>query len=251
MHTPLKFPDSPEGKRVLQAREECDRVLKQVQQLTKEIRTKAKGPIVYPLYANESYVKASKGFESAQRAYYMATGDESQLWFPPIPRERWDAFQKSVEKHFGKIARDSNSKLVKILPWIYGFATPCAVVILEVVDLDRGIPVIFFVTLRQRKSDEKIEFSDEIGYKGIGLEGGVGLEDIVRFQNPNDLKNRWNSNSEISDEALKHRAEILLEYGKGFLTDPNADWVGVREYLRQQMGKLLTEEPWLKKYSRD
>jgi hypothetical protein len=110
---------------------------------------------------------------------------------------------------------------------------------------------IFFVTLRQRKSDEKIEFSDEIGYKGIGLEGSIGLEDIVRFQNPNDLKNRWNSNSEISDEALKHRAEKLLEYGKSFLTDPNADWAGLREYMRQQRGKMLAEKPWLKKYSSD
>src|SRR5271156_4604572 len=104
MHTPLKFPNSPEGKRVLQAREESAKVLKKVEQLTKEIRAKAKGPIVYPLYANESYVTASKEHESARRAYYMATGDESQLWFPPIPRERWDAFQKSVEKHFGEIA---------------------------------------------------------------------------------------------------------------------------------------------------
>src|ERR1700709_1267489 len=114
MHTPLKFPNSPEGKRVLQDREECDRVLKQVVQLTKEIRMKAKGSIAYPLYANESHVNASKEFESAQRAYHMATGDESQLWLPPIPRERWDVFQKSVEKYFGKIACDLNSKLVKI-----------------------------------------------------------------------------------------------------------------------------------------
>jgi hypothetical protein len=79
-------------------------------------------------------VKASKECESAERDYYMATEDESQLWFPPIPREQWDTFQKSVEKHFGKIARDLNSELIKILPWIYGFATARAVKILEAVE---------------------------------------------------------------------------------------------------------------------
>jgi hypothetical protein len=249
MHTPLKFPNSPEGKRLLRAREECRKVTEQVKQLTEEIRAKSKGPIVYPLYANEDYVKTSKEFESAYRAYYMATGDESQLWFPPIPREKWDAFQKSVEKHFGKIARDLNSKLVKILPWIYGFATAHAIVILEAVDIDRGIPITVFVTLRQRKPDEKFEFSGEVGYKG---KNGIGLESIVRFQNPNGLKNRGNSNSEeISDEALKNHAEKLLEYGKSFLTDSNANWAGVKEYLQQQREKLLAEKPWLKKYSGD
>jgi hypothetical protein len=165
MHIPLKFPNSPEGKRLLQAGEEYRRVMKEVEQFSKEERAKAKGPTVYLLYKNESFVKASKECESARRAYYMATGDKSQLGSPPIPPERWDAFQKSVEKHFGKIARDLNSKLVKILPWIYGFATAHAVVILEVVHLERGIPIILFVTLRQRKPAEKIEFSDEGGYE--------------------------------------------------------------------------------------
>jgi hypothetical protein len=95
--------------------------------------------MVYPLYANEDYVRRSKEFQSAYRVYYMATGDESQLWFPPIPREMWGAFQKSAEEHFSQIAGDLNSKLVKILPWIYGFATAHAVVIVEAVDLDRDI----------------------------------------------------------------------------------------------------------------
>ncbi len=252
MHTPLKFPNSPEGKRLLQAREEYRRVTNQIKQFTEEERVKAKGPTVYLLYKNESFVKASKECESAGRAYYMATGDESQLWFPPIPPERWDAFQKSVEKHFGKIALDLNSKLVKILPWIYGFATAHAVVILEAVDLDRGIPITLFVTLRPCNPDEKVEFSNEIGYKGIGLGDGFGLESIVRFQNPNGLKKCGNSNSEeISDEALKNHADKLLEYGKSFLTDPNTDWAGLRECLRQQREKLLAENPELKKYSRD
>jgi hypothetical protein len=247
MPDPLKFPSSPEGKRLLRAREECRKVTEQVKQLTEEIRTKSKGSIVYPLYANEDYVKTSKEFESAYRAYYMATGDESQLWFPPIPREKWGTFQKSVEKHFGTIAHDLNSKLVKILPWIYGFATAHAVVILEAVHLERGIPVTLFVTLRQRKPSEKVEFSDEIGYEDVGVGCSIGLESIVRFQNPDGLKNRQNSNGEeISDEALKYRAELLLKYGKSFLTDSNADWTGQREHLRQQKKKLLTEKPWLK-----
>jgi hypothetical protein len=243
MHTPLKFPNSAEGKRLLQAREECRRVTKQVEQLTKEIRANAKGPIVYPLYANESYVKASKEFESATRAYYMATGDESQLWFPPLPPQRWNEFQKSVETHFGKIARDLNSELVRILPWIYGFATAHAVVILKVVDVDRG-DLHVFVTLRPRKPDEKIEFSnEELGHE-VG--NSVGLGSIVGFQNPNG----WKPNpGGISDKALKYHAEILLEYGKNFLTDPNANWDGLREMEWQEREKLLAEKPWLKKYS--
>ena len=252
MHSPLKFSNSPEGKRLLRAREECRKVTEQVKQLTEEIRTKSKGPIVYPLYANEDYVKTSKEFESAYRAYYIATGDESQLWFPPIPGEKWGAFQKSVEKYFGKIARDLNSKLVKILPWIYGFATAHAVVILEVVHLERGIPVALFVTLRQRNPDEEVEFSDEIGYKGIGLGSAFGLASIIRSQNPNALKNLWNLNwEEAPDETVKHYAEILLECGKNFLTDPNTDWIGLRERERQEREKLLAEKPWLKKYSGD
>jgi len=252
MPPPLKFPNSPEGKRLLQAREESHKVMERVKQLTNEIRAKSGGPIVYPLYANEDYIKTSKEFQSAYRTYYMITGDESQLWFPPIPRERWNVFQKSVEKHFGKIAHDLNSKLVKILPWIYGFTTAYAVVRLEVVDLERGIPITFFVTLRQRKPDEKIEFSDEIGYKGIGTGNGFSLANIVGSQNSNGLKNRWNSDwEETSDEALKYRAELLLEYGKNFLVDPNADWAGLREQLRQRKEKLLAEKPWLKKYSSD
>lgn len=252
MPPPLKFPNSPEGKRVLQAREEYRRVMKQVEQFSKEERAKTKGPTVYLLYKNESFVKASKECESAERAYYMATGDESQLWSPPIPRERWDTFQKSVEKHFGQIAHDLNSKLVKILPWIYGFATAHAVVILEAAVLDRGIPITFFVTLRQRKPDEKVEFSDEIGHEGIGSESSFGLGSIVRIQNPEGLKNRWNSNwEETSDEALKYYAEILLEYGRSFLTDPSADWAELRERRRQEREKLLAENPEWKKYSRD
>jgi len=227
-------------------------VTEQVKQLTEEIRTKSKGPIVYPLYANEDYIKTSKEFESAYRAYYMTTGDESQLWFPPIPREKWDAFQKSVEKYFGKIARDLNSKLVKILPWIYGFATAHAVVILEAVDIDRGIPIAVFITLRQRKPGEKIEFSDEIGYKGIGSGNGFGLGSIVSIKNPEGLKNYWKSNSEeVSDKTLKYQTELLLEYGKSFLTDPNADWAGLREREQQEKEKMLAEKPWLKKYSSD
>jgi hypothetical protein len=134
MHTPLKFPNSPEGKRLLQTREEYRRVTNRIKQFTEEERVKTKGITVYLAYKDESFVKASKECESAGRAYYMTTRDESQLWFPPIPPERWDAFQKSVEKHFGKIARDLNSKLVNILPWIYGFATARAVKILEAVE---------------------------------------------------------------------------------------------------------------------
>jgi hypothetical protein len=254
MSTQLKFPNSPEGKRLLQAREECRKVTEQVKQLTEEIRRKSKGPIVYPMYANKDYVKTSKESQSAYRAYYMATGDESQLWSPPIPREKWDAFQKSMEKHFGTIAHGLNSKLVKILPWIYGFATAHVVVILEAVHLERGIPIILFVTLRQRKPDEKVEFSDETGYKDVGVGCSIGLESIVRFQNADGLKNRQNSNGEeISDEALKYRAELLLEYGKSFLADPNADWTGLLEWLRkeheQMREKALAERPWLKKFS--
>jgi hypothetical protein len=142
--------------------------------------------------------------------------------------------------------------LVKILPWIYGFATAHAVVILEVVDIDRGIPITVFVTLRQRKPDEKVEFSDEIGHKGIGLENSFGLENIVRFQNANGLKNRRDSNwEETSDEALKYYAEKLLEYGKSFLTDPNADWAGLQEQRQKEREKLFAEKPWLKKYGSD
>ena len=251
MHTPLKFPNSPEGKRLLQAREEFWKVVEQIKQYTNEGRANRGGPAVYAVYANGSYVEASKECESAKRAYYMATGDESQLELPPIPRERWTAFQKSVEKYFSKIAEDLNSKLVRVLPWIYGFATVQVVVILEVVELDRGIPPSLIVTLRRRDPVEKIGFSSELGHRN-NSESSVALWSIVRSQNPKVWENRLKSNSDddLSDEALRHYAEMLLEYGKSFLTDPNADWAGMQKWLQQERGKIFDEQPWLKKFSR-
>ncbi|HTR41459.1 MAG TPA: hypothetical protein VMH87_07565 [Pseudomonadales bacterium] len=249
MHTPLEYPHSPEGKRLLQAREEFRRVNDQIKKYTEEERAKRGGPIVVAVYANENYIKASKECESASRAYYMATGDASQLWFPPITWGRCHIVQKSVEKHFGKIARDLDSKLVIILPWIYGFATTCAVVILEVVKLDRGIPPMFDITLRSRAFDEKIEFSSELGHEGA-LESHISLRSIVRFQNPNDDRWKPNSDDDLSDEALKNYAEMLSEYGKSFLANPNADWVGVKKWAQQEREKRLADHPWLKKFIR-
>jgi hypothetical protein len=238
MHTPLNFPNSPEGKRLVRAREEFWRVNEQIKQYTEEVRAKKKGIIVYAAYADENYVKASRECQSALRAYYMATGDVSQLRFPPIAWGRCYTVQKSVEKHFGKIAQDLNTKMVIILPWIYGFATMCAVVILEVLSPERGIPPVFFVTLRRREPGEKNEFSNELGHKGI-LEENVGLRSIVEFQKPNDGENlrKLNADDDLSDEAIKNYSEILLEYGKSFLTDPNADWTGLQKWLQQEREK--------------
>ena len=240
MHTPLKFPNLPEGKRLLQKREEYRSVMEQVEQYVKKDRAKRKGTTVYALYSHEGFVKASKECESAERAYYMATGDESPILHPPLPSQRWSEFQKSVEAHFGKIARDLNSELVRILPWIYGFATAHAVVILKVMDVDRG-DLHVFVTLRPRKPDEKVEFSnEELGHE-VG--NSVGLGSIVGFQNPNG----WKSNpGGISDKALKDHAEKLLEYGKSFLTDPNANWMELRAWFQKKCEESLAERPWLK-----
>jgi hypothetical protein len=114
------------------------------------------------------------------------------------------------------------------------------IAIVRVWAIDRGITVLF-VSLRQRKQGEKVDICDEIET------GDIGLNSIVMFQNPNG----WNLNpEEISDEALKQHAEKMLEYGKSFLTDPNADWAGLRERLRQEREKLLAENPEWKKYSR-
>jgi hypothetical protein len=248
MHAPLNFPDSPEGKRLLRAREEFWRVNEQIKKYTEEVRAKKKGIIVYAAYADENHVKASRECKSALRAYYMVTGDASPLRYTPIAWGRCYAVQKSVEKHFGKIAQDLNSKLVVILPWIYGFATECAVVILEVVDVDRGVPV-FFVTLRRREPGEKIDFSNEFGHED---KCGVLLTCIIGFQNRDYWENRWkpNSKDDLSDEALKNHAELLLKYGKSYLTDPNADWAGLQEWLQQENEKRLAERPWLKIFSR-
>jgi len=236
MHTPLKFPNSPEGKRLFQAREEWHRVLKQIEQFTKEQRAKVKGSAVHLLYKDENYVKASKECEAATSAYYIATGDISQLTFPPAPRGGWPAFQESIEKNFGKIAQDLNSNLEKILPWFYGFATAYAIVTLSVDDVERGY-VVFCVTLRTRKSGEKVDFLEE---------PGVGLVNIVEFQNPNG----WDLNPEdLSHGSVKKHAEKLLEYGRSFLTDPSADWAGLQEWVRQKNEKWLAENPWLKKFS--
>jgi hypothetical protein len=248
MHTPLNFPDSPEGKRLLRAREEFWRVNDQIRQHLKEDRTNRKGAVIYLAYADPNYVKASKECESALRAYYMATGDASQLLDPPIAWGRCYVVQKSVEKHFGKIAQDLNSKLVMILPWIHGFATACAVVILEVLLPERGIPPFFWVTLRRHESGEEIEFSSELGFED---KTSVELARIVKFLNPNDWENCWKSNSDgLSDEAIKNYAELLLKYGKSFLTDPNADWAGLEKWQQQEREKRLAERPWLKKFSR-
>lgn len=213
---------------------------------------KKKGTIVYAVYADPNFIKTSKELNSAFRAYYMATGDPSQLRFPPIPCGWWKTLQNSVEKYFGKIAKDSNSELIRILPWIYGFATECAVVILEVEKPDYGVPATFFVALRQRRSGEKIEFSSEpSGYKAIS-EGYVGLHSVVEFQNPDGwnlrTSSKWTEN--LNDESLSKHTQLLLEYGKSFLTDPKADWAGLQKWLKQKREKILAERPWLKKFSR-
>jgi hypothetical protein len=111
------------------------------------------------------------------------------------------------------------------------------------------VPAIVLDICRTAKRDN----SDEIGHRGIGLGSSILVGSIVRFQNPNGLKNRWNSNWEgISDEALKYYAEILLEYGKSFLADPKADWIGLLEWDRKESERIrersLAERPWLKKF---
>jgi hypothetical protein len=232
MNIPLKFPNSPEGKRVLQAREEFHKAVEREKQLMKEERARTTGLNMH--MSSENYQNVMKECKAADQAYYAATGDESQLSFP-LPPERVAAIQKSVEKYFGKVARDLNSKLEKILPWIYGFATPYAIVTVGV--YHGHIPSVC-VKLRQRELDEKVDVCD-------GKD--IGLGNIVCFQDPNGWKL---DPQEISDEELMNHAEILLEYGQNFLNSPNADWAGLREWLQQKNEKARAEMPWLEKYRR-
>ena len=196
----------------------------------KEERAQAKGSIIH--LSSENFRNAMKECEEADKAYYVATGDEARLSFPLSP-ERIAAFQESVEKHFGKVALDLNSKLEKILPWIYGFATSYAIV---TVGVYHGHVPSVCVKLRQREPDEDVDVCD-------GKD--IGLANVVYFQDPSG----WTVEpDDISDDELKNLAAKLSQYGLHFLVDSNADWAGLREWLRQKIEKSRAEQPWLGKF---
>jgi hypothetical protein len=151
------------------------------------------------------------------------------------------AFRRSVEAHFSPVAVSSGCRLQRLSPSLYGFLTDHAVV---TVGVYHGHFPGMCVKLRQRQPGDTLAVADG---RDIGLANIVAFSDSAARSHgyPEEY---W---TEASLDAEAHAlAEQLVRYGTPFLTDPRADWNGLRSYIDQQIKKAFEEAPWLRKYQK-
>src|SRR5258707_14294685 len=90
---------------------------------------------------------------------------------PPLSPRLMSTFQKSVEKHFGKIALDLNSTLRQLSESLYGFSTAYGIAFIGVY---HGHSPGVCVSLRKRLPGEKLGTQDD---KAIGLANVIAFVD--------------------------------------------------------------------------
>jgi len=151
------------------------------------------------------------------------------------------AFRRSVEAHFTPVAASFGSDLKRLSPSLYGFLTDHTVVTIGVY---HGHFPGMCVKMRQRQVGDTLDVSD-------GRD--IGLGNVVAFSDPGAPQHGYPEESwtEASLDVEAHAlADQLVRYGRPFLTNPEADWSGLRSYIDQQIKKAFEEAPWLRKYQK-
>jgi hypothetical protein len=159
----------------------------------------------------------------------------------PLPRKLMRAFRRSVEAHFTPVAVSFGSRLLRLSPSLYGFLTRYAVVTIGV--YHGHFPAVV-VKLRQRQPSDTL---------GVADGRDIGLGNIVAFLDPSvprdERPDEYWTDETLDAEARRH-ADDLLRYGRPFVTEPDADWKGLRSFVDQQIKKALDEAPCLRKYQK-
>lgn len=227
---PPKFRHLPEATRLMQAEAEFSAAIEQERQLTQ-----GKGGQVHMI--SDHLQHAGEELDAARAAYDAATGEQTVPL--PLAPEGMAAFQQAVEKHFGVVALNMNSKLERISPSLYGFATPYAIVTIGVY---HGHSPSVCVKLREREPGEAL---------GVCDGRDIGLGNVVSFLNPAAPASNPQQPYRTFDAEMSGLAADLTRYGREFLLSPSADWRGLREWLRRKIEKSLSEMPWLNKFRSD
>ncbi len=159
----------------------------------------------------------------------------------PLPRNLMRAFRRSVEAHFTPVSVSFGSRLHRLSPSLYGFFTDHTVV---TVGVYHGHFPGMCVKLRQRQPGDKLDVADA---------RDIGLGNIVAFSDPaapqHGYPEEFWTQASLDAEA-RALAEQLVGYGRPFVTDPKADWSGLRGYIDQEIKKAFEEAPWLRKYQK-
>ena len=149
----------------------------------------------------------------------------------PLPPDQMAIFQSLVEKHFGEVATAHGFQLENLSPSLFGFLTSCAIVTIGVYP---GHNPAVCIKLRERKPGDKLGENDQ---RSIGL--GVVLKYLVSMAQIKPVDTDYDK-LELS-EKIAVQAAHLAQYGKPYLTNPNADWKGLRTWLDVKIKKGRTE----------
>jgi hypothetical protein len=159
----------------------------------------------------------------------------------PLPGKLIRAFERSVEAHFSPVASSFDSRLERLSPALYGFLTDHAVVTAGVY---HGHSPAVCVKLRQRQPSDTL---------GVADGRDIGLPNVIAFSDPSaqrrSFPDKFWTESSLETE-VRTLADELVRYGRPFVTDPAADWSGLRSYVEQQIKKGFEEAPWLQKYQK-
>jgi hypothetical protein len=158
-----------------------------------------------------------------------------------LPRKLMRAFRHSVEEHFTGIATAFGSRLERLSPSLYGFFTDHAVV---TVGIYHGHLPGMCVKLRERQAGDVLAVNND---RDIGLGNIVAFSDSAAPQHGHP-EGYWTEAS--LDAEVRALADQLVCYGRPFVTNPKADWKGLRNYIKQQVKKALEEAPWLREYQK-
>ena len=148
----------------------------------------------------------------------------------PLSEKLMLAFRRGVEKHFSKAAQAVNSQLITVSPSCLGFMTSHAIITIGVY---HGHFPGLCVKLRERRNEETPSVDDS---KDIGLINVIAFVD-PSAPLPKQPERFWTEES--LDSELQKLAHALLHYGKPFLIDSTADWIGLRIWLDAKIKKSL------------
>lgn len=224
---PPKFRHLPEAKCLMQAEAEFEEALEQENQL-------AQGKSGQVHVISDHFQRAGAELDAARAAYDVVTGEQTTPL--PLSPESMSAFQQAAEEYFGKAALEVNSTLERISPALYGFATPFAIVTIGVY---HGHSPSVCVKLREREPGEAL---------GVCDGRDIGLGNVVAYLNPAITPEPL---YRTLDAEMMGLALDLGSYGRPFLLDPSADWIGLREWLSRKIEKSLAEMPWLDKFRKN
>jgi hypothetical protein len=156
------------------------------------------------------------------------------LFVGPSSAEDGDeAFRDVVRRTFGEIATEWGASLKQIEPRIFGFCTEHAVLTIGAYPGHfRGV----CVKLRHRLPGDDVGVRDDLD---------IGLANFEAFSRPGQPSHIYTRRERWSAEEIRKEVESLAtvtrEVVKPFLTDPNADWAGVRLFVDKKIEQAMRD----------